>query len=95
MQIDWVKYHNKHNTDKDKLLYFSILYLDLEKLDFDTFGVDKDTTNIYNRFFRTVILSANSFYFKDIDFTINNIFHDIANNKQTHDYFDWYTLFKK
>ena len=99
------KYHNLNNfeihsteienniEDKDKLLYFSILYLDLDKLDFDKFGVNKDTTNIYNRFFRTVILSAKSFYFKDIDFTIKNIFHDIADEKQVHDYFDWHTLY--
>ena len=92
----WIKFvvnHNKYKEDKDKLLYFSILYLDLDKLDFDKFGVNKDTTNIYNRFFRTVILSAKSFYFKDIDFTIKNIFHDIADEKQVHDYFDWHTLY--
>ena len=91
----WIKFvvnHNKHSSDKDKLLYFTILYLDLEKLDFDTFGVNKDTTNIYNRFFRTVILSAKSFYFKDQNFTINNIFHDIADEKQSHNYFDWHTV---
>ena len=91
----WIKFvvnHNKHKEDKDKLLYFSILYLDLDKLDFDTFGVNKDTTNIYNRFFRTVILSAKSFYFKDFDFTINNVYHDIADEKQVHDYFDWHSL---
>ena len=91
----WIRFvvnHNKHKEDKDKLLYFSILYLDLEKLDFDVFGVNKDTTNIYNRFFRTELLSANSFYFKDVDFTIKNVFHDIADDKQVHDYFDWHSL---
>ncbi|WP_296883774.1 hypothetical protein [uncultured Methanobrevibacter sp.] len=45
--------------------------MDLEKLDFDIFGVEKDITNIYNGFFKSVILSARSFYFKDKDFTIN------------------------
>ena len=38
-------------------------------------------------------MSAKSFYFKDIDFTIKNIFHDIADEKQVHDYFDWHTLY--
>lgn len=91
----WIKFvvkHNKHQEDRDKLLYFQILYLDLDKLDFDTFGVTKDITNIYNRFFRTVILSAKSYFFKDCDFTIKNIYHDNADNKQTHDYFDWHSL---
>ena len=87
---NWVNFiinHNRHIRDKDKLLYFNILYLDLEKLDFDIFGVEKDTTNIYNRFFRSVILSARSFYFKNQDFTIKEIFHDIADEKESHDYF--------
>ena len=53
--------HNRHLTDKNRLLYFNILYVDLDKVDFDNFGVDKDTTNIYNRFYRTVRLSAKSF----------------------------------
>lgn len=91
----WVKFivnHNKHVNDKDKLLYFIILYLDLEKLDFEVFGVDKDITNIYNRFFRTVILSAKSFYFKDYDFTVKNIYHDNSDEKEVHEYFNWHTL---
>lgn len=85
----WVNFiinNNRHVRDKDNLLYFNILYLDLEKLDFDIFGVEKDTTNIYNRFFRSVILSARSFYFKNQDFTIKEIFHDIADEKESHDY---------
>lgn len=86
----WVRFvtnYNRHITDKDKLLYFNILYLDLKKLDFDVFGVRKDTTNIYSRFFRSVILSAKSFYFKNQDFIINEIFHDNADEKESHEYF--------
>lgn len=91
----WVNFiinYNRYNESYDKKLYFNILYLDLSKLDFDVFGVDKDTTNIYNRFFRTVILSARSFYFKNHDFTIKEIFHDIADEKENHDYFDRHTI---
>ena len=91
----WVNFiinYNRHINDEDKLLYFNVLYLDLEKLNFDIFGVDKDTTNIYNRFFRTVILSARSFYFKNHDFTINEIFHDVADEKESHDYFYRHTI---
>lgn len=91
----WVNFiinYNRHNRSYDKKLYFNILYLDLNKLDFDVFGVDKDTTNIYNRFFRTVILSARSFYFKYHDFTIKEIYHDIADEKESHDYFYRHTI---
>ena len=91
----WTKFvinHNKFEKDKNILLYFIILYLDLEKLDFNVFGVDKDTTNIYNRFFRTVILSARSYYFKNQVLTIKNIYHDNADEKEVHDYFNWHTL---
>lgn len=73
-------------------MYFNILYWDFEKLDFDIFGVEKDTTNIYNRFFRSVILSARSFYFKDKYFTIKEIFQDIADEKESHEYFYMYSI---
>lgn len=91
----WIKFivnHNKRVTDKNKLLYFKILYLDLRKLNFDIFGVDKDTTNIYNRFFRTMILSANAYYFDDCNLKIENIFHDDADEKKVHEYFNWHTI---
>lgn len=85
----WVNFiinHNKYATG-NKRLFFNVLYLDLNKIDFDVFGVEKDTTNIYSRFFRSVILSARSFYFKNQDFTIKEIFHDIADEKENHEYF--------
>lgn len=91
----WAKFianHNKHQKDKNRLLYFNILYVDLDKLDFDKFGVDKDTTNIYNRFYRTVLLSAKSFYFKDQNIIIKNIYHDNADEKEKHDYFKWHVI---
>ena len=91
----WAKFivkHNSHQTDRNRLLYFNILYLDLDKLDFDNFGVDKDTTNIYNRFYRTVLLSAKSFYFKNQNITIKNIYHDNADAKKDHEYFKWHVI---
>lgn len=91
----WAKFianHNKHQKDKNRLLYFNILYVDLDKLDFDRFGADRDTTNIYNRFYRTVLLSAKSFYFKDQNIIIKNIYHDNADAKQQHEYFKWHVI---
>lgn len=91
---NWVKFlvnHNKKVDDKNKLIYFQILYLDLEKLDFDLFGVEKDKNNIYNRFYRTILFSANNYFFKDISISIKNLFHDIADDKQSHKYFPWHT----
>ena len=91
----WAKFianHNKHQKDKNRLLYFNVLYVDLDKLDFDKFGVDKDTTNIYNRFYRTVLLSAKSFYFKDQNIIIKNIYHDNADEKEKHEYFKWHVI---
>ena len=87
-----VEMNDKHQKDKNRLLYFNILYVDLDKLDFDKFGVDKDTTNIYNRFYRTVLLSAKSFYFKDQNIIIKNIYHDNADAKEKHEYFKWHVI---
>ncbi len=90
--VNFIVKHNSRQTYRNRLLYFNILYLDLDKLDFDNFGVDKDTTNIYNRFYRTVLLSAKSFYFKDQNITIKNIYHDNEDAKKNHEYFKWHVI---
>ena len=80
--VDFIIKNNKIEDSEDKYIYFNILYIDLKKLNFNIFGIDKDTTNIYNRFFRTAILYGLNTYFKDEKLVINEIFHDNADEKK-------------
>ena len=92
--VDFLINNNKIEDSEDKYIYFNILYIDLKKLDFNIFGVDKDITNIYNRFFRTTIFYGLNSFFNDEKIVINEIFHDIADEKEKHKYFSWH-IFKK
>ena len=89
--INFVINHNRNVKDKNKLLYFKILYLDLNELGFDVFGINnKDKNNIYNRFYRTCVVGPLKFFFDNNDITVNNFFHDISDDKESHQYFPWY-----
>lgn len=89
--IDFLVNNNKNAKNNDKMIYFEVLYIDLKNLDFDRFGVKKDKTNIYNRFYRTEIYNAIKFFFNKDNLIIRNFYHDKADNKEHHDYFPWHT----
>lgn len=74
-----------NNHKNRELIYFKILYLDLDLLDNDFF--DNDEINAYNRFFRTVVKGSLNYFWKDSFISIKNIFHDYADNKKVHDFF--------
>lgn len=72
---------------------FYILGLDRTKLDLSKFG--NCETNIYNRFFRTAIISPIKYFFgKNSKININSIYHDESTNLETHKYFPWHSLYK-
>lgn len=86
-----MNYNQNKDSNDDDLIYFKILYLDLEKIDKSQFGVKSDKNNIYNRFYRSMVIGARKFFFTDQYFTIKEFFHDQASDKENHDLFPWHT----
>lgn len=82
---------NCKNSNSDELIYFKILYFDLDKLDDSFFGETKGSNNKYNRFFRTVIMGGLNYFFMGHNISVKEIFHDKADDKEMHDFFPWYT----
>lgn len=90
----WIKFllqHNQNYSDKNKLIYFKILYIDLKKLDKTFFGNEETDNIVYNRFYRMVILGAKNFFFKDEKFIIKEFFHDKSSEKELSNIFPWNT----
>ena len=93
----WINFlvNNNKNSPPNEKIYFNILFLDLKKLDSKFFGEDKTGNNTYNRFYKTTISGPLKYFFKEYNtITIKEIFHDISDDKQSHDYFNWHTPYK-
>ena len=89
--IEFLVNHNKNSSDDEKI-YFNILFLDMEKLDSKFFGRDLTGNNKYNRFYKTAITGPLKSFFKEYNnITIKEIFHDVADDKESHEYFYWHT----
>lgn len=86
-----MEYNQNKGSEDDDLIYFKILYLDLDKIDKSQFGVTSDKNNIYNRFYRSIVIGVRKFFFTDRFFRIREFFHDQASDKENHDLFPWYT----
>lgn len=84
-------YNQNKSSNEDDLIYFKILYLDLEKIDISQFGTTSDKNNIYNRFYRSMVIGARKFFFTGQYFVIKKFFHDQASDKEHHDLFPWHT----
>ena len=65
---------------------FSILIIDLEKLDCAHFGRNKTDLNIYNRFFRTLLNGGVKYLYSKDAIKIKNVFHD-EGSQEKHYYF--------
>jgi hypothetical protein len=95
MWIDKVIENANHNMGR---LFFKVFGIDRSKLDFSFFGPSNGPigtyANVYNRFFRTVLLGALNYFFPDVPITIQKIFHDTEGNLQHHTYFDWHCIRK-
>ena len=90
----WIEFlvDNNRFSSENERIYFNILFLDTEKLDSKFFGEDKTGNNKYNRFYKTCITGPLKYFFKEnYPITIKEIFHDIADDKESHEYFYWHT----
>lgn len=89
----WLNFFMNYNKDKydDECIYLKILYLDTFKLDMSQFGDEKDKNNIYNRFYRSMLIGARRFFFTNQFFVIKEFFHDESPDKEYHDKFPWHT----
>jgi len=79
----------------DKKIFFNILGLNLTNLKLDQFGSNSDRIlTIYNRFYRTALLSGLKYFFKDYKTTvIHKIYHDDGSQK-SHKYCPWHPIYK-
>lgn len=88
----WLEFLIKNNKENMELIYFNILGIDLGKLDVSEFG--EDWLNIYNRFFRTVLLGGAKYFFGGRSkIIVNRIYHD-KGSQQRHPYFPWHVGYK-
>lgn len=79
-------------TDKDdRSSYFNILGLNLSRLHRRTFGNDQ-FGNVYNRFFRSCILSGINTCFPNRSVTVLNVYHD-SGDQSEHAYFPWHCIY--
>ena len=93
LACEWIdKVINNAKCDSCRI-YFKVFGIDKDKIDFSFFGNSSSPSskysNVYNRFFRSTLLSALNYYFPKIPLTIKNIYHDTEGNLQNHNYFEW------
>jgi len=76
-------------------LYLNILGLNLSNMNLELFGGDNHRDMvIYNRFYRTILQSGLSYFFKDYNkIIINKIYHDIG-EQSVDNLFPWHSLYK-
>ncbi len=81
-------------TGDNRKLYLNILGLNLSNMNIELFGDNKHRDMIiYNRFYRTIILSGLSYFFKNHKIIINKIYHD--KGEQSLDrLFPWHSIYK-
>jgi hypothetical protein len=81
---------------RKRRLYFSILGIDNDNIDYHLFGPGGTASgkyaNVYSRFFRASLLGLVNFCFKGIDVQIANVYHDTEGNLENHQYFDWHAI---
>jgi hypothetical protein len=79
----------------DKKIFFNILGINLTNLKLDRFGSNSDRIlTIYNRFYRTALLSGLKYFFRDYKTTvIYKIYHDDGSQK-SHKYCPWHPIYK-
>ena len=90
---------NEVLEDDEYKIYFSVLGLNTRLLNENKFGTGdlkkgKNYANLYNRFFRTTILSVKYFFSSYDKIIIDRVFHDTEGNLKNHKYFDWHSIYK-
>jgi hypothetical protein len=91
---NWIKFVRDERSPKtDRLFYFNILGLNLSAMNLEMFGERSSDLTIYNRFYRTTILSGLKYFFKNRKVVIQNIFHD-KGSQEFHEYIPWHAIHK-
>jgi hypothetical protein len=76
----------------NRKLYLNILGLNLSKMDLQLFGENNHRDMvIYNRFYRTLLLSGINYFLKDYKIIINDIYHDIG-EQSSDKLFPWHSI---
>jgi hypothetical protein len=75
---NWLNFIIENNKSKERLVYFNILYINLDNLDQDCFGAKEMVSEkVFSRFLRTVFNYALKVFFKDyITITLKNVYQD-------------------
>ncbi|HEC77383.1 MAG TPA: hypothetical protein ENI33_09060 [Thermoplasmatales archaeon] len=91
---NWLEFLIKNNKRDMGLIYFNLLYIELDKLDISRFGSKKEHENIYNKFFRTNLLYGIKTFFGNFSkVIIKRVYHDEASVRK-HKYFPYLNLKK-
>lgn len=87
----WYDYiRDSESCDK---VYFSILGVNQNKLNPESFGNEELFGRIYNRFFRTAVVFSIKKYFPKRDIIIKNIFHE-KGEQEYHEFFPWHIFYR-
>jgi len=92
----WIKFISADACTRiNKKVYFNILGINLTNLKLDQFGSDSDRIlTIYNRFYRTALLSGLKYFFKNYKvIVIHKVYHDNGSQKN-HKYCPWHSIHK-
>ncbi|NLC85886.1 MAG: DUF3800 domain-containing protein [Bacteroidales bacterium] len=90
---EWIEMLLDNNKRNLGLVYFNILGLDLFKIKFDLFNPKNKKMSVYNRFFRTVLLSGIKYFFNDSNIIVNSVFHD-KGEQEYYELFSWHFAYK-
>lgn len=92
---NWIDVLKNVRIGDNKKLYFNILGLNLSNMDLELFGSNKNNDMIiYNRFYRTVLLSGLNYFFKKFNrVVVNKIYHD-KGGQSSDVLFPWHSISK-
>lgn len=91
----WVNFILSNNIENKGLIFFQILFVNLNNLNEDYFGDESIRENIYNRFFRMTILKGSRYFFGNHSIKkIKKIFHHKGESHELHPYFSWHTGYR-
>jgi len=92
----WIEFISSGTCARgSKKVFINILGINLTNLKLDQFGSDSDRIlTIYNRFYRTALLSGLKYFFKNYQtIAIHKIYHDNGSQKD-HKYCPWHPIYK-
>lgn len=84
ISINWLEYFKESNYS-----YFNVLFIDLDKLNLNDFGDEKQRTNVYNKFFRTAInYGLKKFFSEHSKVNVKEIYYDRKDDLERHYFFN-------